>query len=262
MLKSVLRSAPVQTVLGWLLGGYMALVKRTTRWTLLGGEAVTPFWRSRDGVIGAFWHSRVLLAPACWPDDAQQVSIVISRSPDGEFIARGARLVGLNVIRGSARNKKKTKAKGGLTAMRQMQERLAAGDCMAITPDGPRGPRMRANLGAIRLAQATQRPMLAMAITTTRRHVLNTWDRFILPFPFGRGVVAWEGPLAPPPPDADAETLEAARQALEDALNTANRKAETAAGVAVITPAAPAEADAADPDGAPSAGDKAPATSP
>ncbi len=258
MLKSVLRSAPVQTVLGWLLGGYMALVKRSTRWTLLGEETVAPFWRSREGVIGAFWHSRVLLAPACWPDDAQRVSIVISRSPDGEFIARGARLVGLNVIRGSARNKKKTKAKGGLTAMRQMQERLAAGDCMAITPDGPRGPRMRANLGAIRLAQATQKPTLAMAITTSRRHVLNTWDRFILPMPFGRGVIAWEGPLPPPPPDADAAQLEAARLRLENALNTANRKAETAAGVPVITPdapdapaRAPTPSDQAAPDQAP-----------
>jgi lysophospholipid acyltransferase (LPLAT)-like uncharacterized protein len=248
MLKRLLRAAWVQAALGWLLAGYMGFVKATTRWEVRGREVIEPIWAGRKGVIGCVWHARVLMTIAGWPKDVQPATILISRSPDGEFVAHAARHHGIGVIRGSARNPKKTaKEKGGVAAFRAMADHVEKGGCIAVTPDGPRGPRMRVSSGAVRLARATQAPMVAFAWSTSSRVVFDSWDRFILPLPFARGVIVWKGPIAPPPTDDDA-ALEAARQALETAMNEAARQADEATGCRVIEPAPPRpERLAADP---------------
>ncbi|MCG8443072.1 MAG: DUF374 domain-containing protein, partial [Caulobacterales bacterium] len=134
MLKSLLRAAWAQAAIGALLAGYMSLVKHTTRWEVRGLDVVEPVWRGRAGVIGCVWHARVLMTIAGWPRDVQRAAILISRSPDGEFVAQAARRHNIGVIRGSARNPKKTKGKGGMSAFRAMIEHVNDGGCMAITP--------------------------------------------------------------------------------------------------------------------------------
>ena len=235
MLKQLIRSGPFQASIGALLAGYMQLVKSTTRWEVRGLETIEPIWASGQGVIGCVWHARVLMTIAGWPKTVQPATILISRSPDGEFVARAAKAHRIGVIRGSARNKRKTKEKGGMAAFRAMVGHVEGGGCMAITPDGPRGPRMRASVGAVRLARATGAPMMAFAWSTRHRIAFNSWDRFILPLPFGRGVIVWRGPIAV---GGDSEDeLEAARTQLEVELNAATHEADEAAGVEVITPA-------------------------
>lgn len=260
MLKRIIRTPPVQWFLGVVLAFIMWLGKATTRWEVVGRERVEPIWAAGGGVIGCVWHARVLMTIAGWPKDAQPATMLISRSPDGAFVARAAKAHGVGVIRGSARNKRKSKEKGGATAFRAMMEHVRSGGVLCVTPDGPRGPRMRAQLGSVRLAQATQAPMLVYAWSSSRRIVFNSWDRFTLALPFGRGVIVWRGPLDPPPPDADAATLEAARLELENELNAATQEADRRAGVEVIEPAvidsaerAPASADPATPGDEPAA---------
>jgi hypothetical protein len=250
MLKRLLRAAWVQALLGFVLAGYMGLVKATTRWEVRGRDVVEPIWAARHGVVGCVWHARVLMTIAGWPKNVQPATILISRSPDGEFVALAAKHHGIGVIRGSARNPRKTKEKGGTEAFRAMVDHVQSGGCLAVTPDGPRGPRMRVSLGAVRLARSTQAPMLAFAWSTSARIVFKSWDRFILPLPFSRGVIVWKGPIAPPP-QGDPAALEATRAALETAMNEAAREADEATGRAVIEPAPPrAERGAAEPTGA------------
>jgi lysophospholipid acyltransferase (LPLAT)-like uncharacterized protein len=237
MLKRLIRAPWFQLAVGLALAGYMQLVKVTTRWTVYGREAIEPIWAGRKGVIGCVWHSRTLMTVAGWPKDVQPAAMLISRSADGGFTNHVARLHGIGVIRGSARNPKKTKEKGGLAAVRAMMEHIAAGGCMALTPDGPRGPRMRANLGAVRLAQATGAPMMAFAWSTTARIVVNSWDRLILPLPFSRGVIVWKGPIAAPE-SGESAVLEAKRLELETVMNAAAREADELTGRKVIEPAA------------------------
>ncbi len=246
-MKAFFRSPIVQATLTALVAGYMLLIKHTTRWRVFNGEAADAQWAAKGGFIGVFWHRALLMGPGALKGRTRRVSIVISLSPDGAFIARSSELLGLNVIRGSARNKRKTKSKGGVAAARASRDAVDAGDMVAMTPDGPRGPRMRANFAALRLAQTTQAPIIGVAMTTRRRFVLNSWDRFIVPLPFSRGAVVWFGPFAPPAPDADAETLEATRQRLETALLEAAAAAETAVGAAVTPPAPIAGASAPKP---------------
>ena len=237
MAKGFLRRSWVQSTLGFVLAGYMGLVKTTTRWTVRGRDAIEPIWEGRQGVIGCVWHARVLMTIAGWPKDVQPATILISRSPDGEFVAHAARHHGIGVIRGSARNPKKDKEKGGTAASRAIVDHVAGGGCIAVTPDGPRGPRMRASLGAVRLARATGAPMMAYAWSTSGRIVFGSWDRFILPLPFSRGVIVWKGPIAPPTPDADDAALDAVRLELETLMNAAAAEADEASGKPVIEPA-------------------------
>jgi lysophospholipid acyltransferase (LPLAT)-like uncharacterized protein len=245
MLKRILRSTPMQASLGFLLAAYMGLVKATTRWRVEGADVIEPIWRERKGVIGCVWHARVLMTIAGWPRHVQPATILISRSPDGEFVARAAKHHDIGVIRGSARNAKKDKEKGGSAAFRAMIDHVNNGGCMAVTPDGPRGPRMRASMGAVRLSRATGAPMMAFAWSTTARIVFNSWDRFILPLPFSRGVIVWKGPIAPPA-SGEAEDLEDKRLELERLMNSAAAEADVACGKEVIAPAEPRGARATD----------------
>ncbi len=237
MVKRLLRSQTVQAILGRFIALYMRLIRATTRWHVEGIEHIEPVWREGGGVVACLWHSRLMMGFSSWPRDAQRVGILISRSSDGEFVAKAAERLNFAVMRGSTRNPKKDKGKGGTVAFREMLDFVTNGGCMCVMPDGPRGPRMRARGGAVKLAHATQSPLFALGLTTKWRIVFKSWDRFVLPLPFGRGVIVWSQPIAPPEPGASDEALEAMRQDLEDRLNAATTRADEAVGGAVIQPA-------------------------
>jgi lysophospholipid acyltransferase (LPLAT)-like uncharacterized protein len=252
MLKRILRSAWVQYTLGLILAGYMSLIKNTTRWTVVGREVIEPIWEGRQGVIGCVWHGRTLMTIAGWPKGVQPAAMLVSWSPDGEFTNRAALTHGIGVIRGGARNpKKKGKdaQKGAIGAFRKMAAWIEAGGCMALTPDGPRGPRMRAADGPVRLSRATGAPMMAFSWSTTSRVMVESWDRLILPLPFSRGVIVWKGPIYAPQTD-DKAVLEETRLALEKALNDATREADQACGHQEVLPEPPRPTRGGEPSGA------------
>jgi len=239
--KKIFRSRIVQTVLSVILAAYMQLVKRTTKWRVEGLEIIEPVWAEGNGVIGALWHSRVLMTIAGWPMDEppgkQPPSFLISLSPDGAFVAQATKRLGLGVIRGSAGNpQKQAKNKGGASALRQMIAHIEDGGLVGLTPDGPRGPRMRASMGAVQLAAKTGAPILCFAWSSTKVKFFDSWDRFCLPLPFGRGVIVWEGPVLVPA-NADAGLLEQKRLELEQKINSATRRADLACGQTPIEPA-------------------------
>jgi lysophospholipid acyltransferase (LPLAT)-like uncharacterized protein len=241
MWRSIRRAGITQGALSLILAAYIVLVRRTTRWNVVNREIVEGVWRDGGPIIGAVWHARVLMTVAAWPkkrNDVQPPKILISMSPDGEFVARAAELLKVGVIRGSSA--KAQKQKGGAAAFREMLEHLRNGGCMAITPDGPRGPRMRASLGAIRLAKMSGAPILLYAWSTNRRIVFNSWDRFVLPLPFGRGFILWGG-LIHVPHDADLPQLVALQQQLERDLTALTQEADRLAGVPTVQPADPNE---------------------
>jgi lysophospholipid acyltransferase (LPLAT)-like uncharacterized protein len=241
MASSILSSAPVQAVLGGLVGGYMRLCLRTARWKIVNPGPIETIWTEKAGVIVCFWHSRVMLGPELWRRGTQPASALISRSAEGEIIARAAALNGIASIRGSSRNRKKKTEddKGALTAYREMVRHIRSGGGMAITPDGPRGPRQRASMGPVQLASATGAPVIPAGLSLQPRRLLSSWDRFLLPLPFGRGAIVWGEPFTVPR-KADPETLEHWRIHLEDAINAATAQADTILGFDPVEPAAEA----------------------
>lgn len=239
MLKALVQSAPVQIAAAWCLANYMRLCAGTKRWDMRGRHHLDAVTQGGTGVVAAFWHSRIGLSFVGWDMTAKQKPhMLISRSREGEFIARFARVLNIGVVRGSSRNDRKDKGKGGLTAFRAMSRAVEDKACMGLTIDGPRGPRQRASLGAIKLAQATGAPIMIFSWSVTNKLVAKSWDRFIVPYPFGRGVIVWKEPLHVPA-DAGPADLEILRQELERRLNDATREADEACGGPVIEPAAP-----------------------
>jgi lysophospholipid acyltransferase (LPLAT)-like uncharacterized protein len=112
-------------------------------------------------------------------------------------------------------------SRGGATGLRALLRLLRDGELIMITPDGPRGPRRMAAPGVAQLAAASGVPVLPCAAATSRRIVLRSWDRAMLPLPFGRGVLVFGTPIAVPRGGAEAAlpTIEAALTAACDAAD-------------------------------------------
>src|SRR4029079_17496217 len=119
--------------------------------------------------IVAFWHGRMLMLPMGWRRLAP-MHMLISAHRDGRIIADAVTYFGVNSIAGSTR-------RAGSSALRQMLKQLAAGDCVGITPDGPRGPAMQASLGIVNVARLARVPIVPVTFATSARLVLSTWDR-------------------------------------------------------------------------------------
>ncbi|OYX33994.1 MAG: hypothetical protein B7Z01_07455, partial [Brevundimonas subvibrioides] len=113
-------------------------------------------------------------------------------SPDGQFIAKAVALQGFPAVRGSSANKDKADAaKGGSRALRDGLKQLKVG-ALAITPDGPRGPARVMAEGLPLMARMSGVPVLFIGMSCKPAVRLNSWDRALLPLPFGRGAIVYE----------------------------------------------------------------------
>lgn len=224
-MKRLIRSPGVQWVLSMILSGYIDLALFTMRWRFVDTEAVDRAVASPQGCIGAFWHGRIALAVVCRRVLKHKPRrVLISLSPDGEFIARAVERLGFPAIRGSAARKGKTD-KGGGAAFRQAIKFMADGGCIAITPDGPRGPNQEMQEGIVTLARVSQVPVFTFGLACSRGITLNSWDKGRLPALFSRGCVVFDGPFHAPR-DADPAMQEALRAQWRDRLNAAQARAE------------------------------------
>jgi lysophospholipid acyltransferase (LPLAT)-like uncharacterized protein len=204
-----LRNPLVQTVVAHLLAGWMQFCFRTLRWTHENRQLAEEIWAAGGGVLCVFWHGRLALAPACWPlERAQPVKGMISLSADGEFLARAMALQGIPAVRGSSANPDKgekaraTAAKGGTQALRDGLRQLRAGG-LAITPDGPRGPARQMAEGLPLMARLSGAPVLFIGLSCSPAIRLGSWDRAVLPLPFGRGAIVWDRADFPEGADID-----------------------------------------------------------
>ena len=152
-------------------------------------ENVRQFWNNGRSVIVAFWHGRLLMIAPLFMRHRDRVAYaLVSHHNDGEIISRCARLLGYDTIRGSSN-------KGGFSALRQMIKVLQDGSDLVIAPDGPRGPRYKAQRGVVDLARLSGAPILPMAFSSSKRKLFGSWDEFLLPYPFSKGVFVWGEPV-------------------------------------------------------------------
>jgi len=188
-----LRNPAVQNAAAWLLSAWMRFCFATIRWTHENEQVAEEVWTEGGGVLCAFWHSRIGLSPVCWPlDKAQPAKALISLSADGEFIAKAVARQGFPAVRGSSSNKDKAeKAKGGTQALRDGLKQLKIG-ALAVTPDGPRGPARQMAEGLPLMAKISGAPVLFIGLSCKPAIRLNSWDKAVLPLPFGKGAVVWD----------------------------------------------------------------------
>jgi lysophospholipid acyltransferase (LPLAT)-like uncharacterized protein len=223
--KRWLRRPWVQAILGWLIAAYIELVIATLRWRRENDAPARAVLDGPEGLIALFWHGRIVPAIACRPilKDKPR-TVMISLSPDGEFIALAAERLKIPTIRGSTGRGGKN-GKGGVVAFRLAMEVLAAGEVMIMTPDGPRGPNEVMQLGPVQLARASGRPVVMLGLAVRPAIRLGSWDKGRVPLPFGRAAVAFEGPLSVVA-NADDAALEVARADWEARLRAAQARAE------------------------------------
>ncbi len=167
--------------------------------------------------IFAFWHRYILLMPVIYKLYApnKNLTVLISRSRDGEFITRVIEYFGLSVTRGSTN-------RSGHIAMRQLVTKLREEQCdIAFTPDGPRGPRGEIKPGVLCLSQWESLPIIPIYLSYTWKITLNSWDRFVIPLPFSQCTIHIGEPLVVPS-DEDLSVSTKSQRHLEEALGPVN----------------------------------------
>ena len=125
-----------------------------------------------------------------------------------------------------------------MKTIRLIVRSLREGNLFGMTPDGPRGPRMRVKSGVVAMARMAEVAIIPVAYSCRRRVVMDTWDRLIVPLPFTRGIFLWGEPVRMPA-GASAEEVENARLLLEQRMIDLTAEADIAMGHAPIEPAAP-----------------------
>jgi lysophospholipid acyltransferase (LPLAT)-like uncharacterized protein len=228
MFRRLLKSRTAQSAGAHLLGVYLDVALRSTRWTMEGQAFLDPYL-SGGGVIVASWHERLPLIPALWVRarrryPQRRVAALASRHRDGRFLGTVLGRFGVTMVHGSsdADPKGRRRDRGGAAGLRALLTALGEGAAVVITPDGPRGPRRVAAPGVAQLAAMAQVAVLPAAAQLRWRITLRSWDQMVLPLPFGRGVLVCGPPILVPPDGAAA-----ALQVIETALSAAADRADT-----------------------------------
>jgi len=202
-----------------LTAAILAIIGITLRFEVIAEEGAIPATPPAKGIF-CFWHQCTL--PCGWYFRKFRCSILISRSFDGELIARTLSILGFDSVRGSS-------SRGGAAGLLALQQVLESGLPVIFTADGPRGPIYQTKMGPVKLAQMTQQLIGSFYLLPKRAWRLNSWDRFLIPKPFSKVIVSWSRSVAPPAADADATTLETKRQELNEAIEQARLNAERTA---------------------------------
>lgn len=188
---------------------------RTWRWEQLNRGPFDEATRN-GGVVLGVWHEAFL--PLVHEHVGRNTHAAASMSFDGELGARFVGHFGIEVVRGSS-------SRGGSEVIANLTATAGRVPCLALTMDGPRGPRRVAKPGVMILAARLQLPIFVCAFVAKRVWRLKSWDQTIIPKPFARMLCEYSDPIAPPESD-DAELVEAKRVEVENRLNAMYERLE------------------------------------
>jgi lysophospholipid acyltransferase (LPLAT)-like uncharacterized protein len=183
-------------------------------------DPATPLERVAPGQQAIFcvWHNRLALSMVVYRDHicatgrTPRLAALVSASKDGAILARVLEHFNVEPVRGSS-------SRRGPQALRELTSCAERGCDLAITPDGPRGPRYVVQPGIISLAQLTGLPIVPISYHYNRKISLKSWDRFQIPLPFSRGIMRVGHPILVPR-DASEQQRETLRLDLEITLQS------------------------------------------
>ncbi|MEA3543953.1 MAG: lysophospholipid acyltransferase family protein [Thermodesulfobacteriota bacterium] len=173
-------------VVPFIASRVMRLLNLTLKNETLGEDHLRNVWGRGEQAIISFWHDQLFLLVFGYP--GQHAKLLISASKDGELLARTMKYFDQDTVRGSS-------SRGGRAAFKKMLDLCKEDVDIVLTPDGPKGPRRELKDGVIQLARMSGRPVIPMAFVCSRGHRFKSWDRFLFPYPFGRGIYAYGEPL-------------------------------------------------------------------
>ena len=210
-----------QRILLWLISwaSYLAisLIGPTLRCSISWEEPPSPPDATYEKpMIYSFWHRAVFASAWLWRKTG--IAVMVSRSFDGEYIARTLAKLGFVPVRGSS-------SRGGAKALLGLRSQLEQGIPVVFTIDGPRGPKYVAKPGPVLLSRASALPMAALYVALSDAWVLNTWDALMIPKPFSKALVRLSAKMRVPAEADDGQMAEFHRQ-LQSALERVTRFAE------------------------------------
>ncbi|HUG66899.1 MAG TPA: lysophospholipid acyltransferase family protein [Pirellulaceae bacterium] len=196
-----------------LVRGWMGTLDYQAAYYDRSVDAVYPEYR--EPVLCLLWHEYLLIP--LYLRGHCNTAMLLSQHQDAELLGQAARHMGFETIRGSS-------TRGGAAALRKLFRKGRAMN-LAITPDGPKGPRRTVAPGAIYLASRLEIPLFVMAMGYDRPWRLNSWDRFAIPRPYSRARLIF-GPKMRMPADLDRDGIEHHRQQVERLFNELTEEAE------------------------------------
>ena len=177
-----------------------------------------PAWlkpRGGQPVIFCLWHNRLAISMLVHRRYPRKLAALVSASKDGALLAAVLGMFGVEQVRGSS-------SRRGPQALLELASRAERGYDLAVTPDGPRGPRYVVQKGVISLAQVTGLPIIPVTCNTNRKISLKSWDGFQIPLPFSRCELILNEPMLVPREACEVKREEL-RQELEGCLRSCSR---------------------------------------
>ncbi len=191
------------------------LLARTWSFRIVNRRVFEEYVRGRKPVVAALWHQMVIPSVALFRD--RGAVVMVSRSWDGELIARTAHRLGFRTVRGSS-------SRGGSEALQEMIGFIRKGSQAALTVDGPKGPAHEPKIGCVLAARGTGAPILPIACRARPAVYAGSWDRTMIPLPFAKIVVAFGEPFAVPA-EATEEDCGLCRLRVREAIDRAEGEA-------------------------------------
>jgi lysophospholipid acyltransferase (LPLAT)-like uncharacterized protein len=191
---------------------------------VIGEEHIEPFIKDGSICTPCYWHQQHVLCSNLlrrWIRRGFKACFLISASVDGEVPGRLARAWGAEVIRGSANQK----GQSGTLALRDMQQMMKRGYSVVTTADGPQGPIYEFKAGAILTSRIGAAPIIPMACAASSAWYLDRWDKFMIPKPFARVVIAVGEPYIVPK-DLRLDAIEDDRLNVQRAVMSLMRECE------------------------------------
>jgi len=230
MLKRLVRSERFRIFAGTALAWWFRFVRRSCRLVVEPADAFTALGAPHAMLITT-WHGEHFMLPFAKPGADWSVKAMISRSRDGEMNVIVCEKLGIGAIRASAgKSGDEVRRRGGVAGFVAVLRALREGSVVTLTADLPKGPAKVAGEGIVQIARHSGVPIVPLAtVTTNRKRMVRSWDRAAFNLPFGRFAIVFGAPIEVPH-DADADTIEAKRRAVEAELQRVHARAYAIVG--------------------------------
>ena len=214
--KKLLKHFIVQQLLAFIAFIYIVFVKITSNIKYENIDSPKKYWQNKKPFILAFWHGQLMTFSYTWKIN-KKLNILASSHSDGRFGASIARYFKLNNIPISS--------DGNNLSLRPIFKILNSNNYIAITPDGPRGPKEKVSEGIIKIAKISKVPIIPVGFGSSKNFCLKSWDSFLITLPFSKCRIVWGDSITIPEnlKDKDIETY---KKLIEEKINECVKKAK------------------------------------
>jgi len=214
--KKLLKNFIVQNILGLIASIYIYIVKTTSQIKYENKLIPESYWKNNKPFILAFWHNQLMMITFSWKAE-KKLNILASGHSDGRLGSIIAKYLKSNNIQTSNKEKNIT--------LRPIFKILKNKNSIAITPDGPRGPKENVSEGIIKIAKTAQVPIIPIGFWSSRNFQLNSWDSFLITLPFSKCSFTWSDPIEIPR-DLNDEKILYFQDLIKNRINECIQKAK------------------------------------